>query len=73
MIWNYKSICKFLELFQDYNSNNNNQITEPIDVILDNLCVSKKLNLYWKTPSLCMQASGIQFSSWLRDYDKFKK
>lgn len=73
LIWNYNSICKFLKLFEEYNKERNNIITEPIDVILDNLCVSKKLNLYWKTPSLCLQGSGIQFPSWLREYEKFKK
>ena len=73
LIWNYNSICKFLDLFKKYNLKNNNQITEPIDVILDNLCQSKDLNLYWKIPCLCKQASGIQFPSWLREYEKFKK
>jgi len=66
LIWNYNSICKFLDLFEKYNLKNNNQICEPIDVILDNLCKAKDLNLYWKIPCLCKQASGIQFKSWLR-------
>ena len=66
LIWNYNSICKFLDLFEKYNLKNNNQITEPIDVILDNLCQSKDLNLYWKIPCLCKQGSGVHFSSWLR-------
>lgn len=66
LIWNYNSICKFLKLYEEYNIERNNIISDPIDVILDNLCITKKLNLYWKTPSLCMQGSGIQFPSWLR-------
>lgn len=66
LIWNYNSICKFLKLFEEYNTKKNNIINEPIDVILDNLCNSKKLNLYWKIPSLCVQVSGVNFPSWLR-------
>ena len=66
LIWNYDSINKFLKLFKEYNIKRNNKISEPIDVILDNLCISKKLNLYWKTPSLCVQGSGGKFPSWLR-------
>lgn len=72
LIWNYTSICKFLKLFEKYNLSNNNKIANPIDCILDDLCKNNKLNLYWKTPSLCLQGSGTEFPSWLRLYDKFK-
>ena len=66
LIWNYKSICKFFDLYNDYNNKNNNIIFEPIDVLLDNLCEKKYLNLYWTTPCLLKQGSSSIWNSYLR-------
>lgn len=73
LIWNYESICKFLNLFEKYNLKNNNVIRDPIDVIFDNLVQSKDINIFWKLPYLCHQGSGVgvnsngyKFKSWLR-------
>lgn len=66
LIWNYNSICKFLDLFEKYNIKRNNIISDPIDVVLDNLCYSKLLNVYWRVPCLCKQAPSSITTSWLR-------
>jgi hypothetical protein len=66
LIWNYNSICKFLDLFNIYNFKNNNIISVPIDVIIDNLVISKEINIYWTTPCLLKQGSGSIFKSLLR-------
>lgn len=66
LLWNYNSICKFLDLFETYNKNKLNTISDPIDSILDNLCSENKLDLYWLFPFSCKQGSNIQYKSWLR-------
>lgn len=66
LIWNYNSICKFLDLYDKYNIKNNNIISDPIDVIIDNLSVLKNLNIYWTEPCLVKQGSGSIFKSLLR-------
>jgi hypothetical protein len=66
LIWNYNSICNFLDLFDKYNIKNNNIIFEPMDVIIDNLCVSGNLNLYWTSPYLLLQGSGSIWKSNIR-------
>ena len=65
LVWNYNGICKFLDLFGDY-CEKNKFITDPIDVILDNLTQKNELNIYWSKPSLLTQVSGSIFKSHLR-------
>jgi len=66
LIWNYKSICKFLDLLKDYNIKRNNIICDPIDVIIDNLIRENFLNCYWLVPCMLKQGSNCIWKSWLR-------
>jgi hypothetical protein len=53
VLWNYKSICKFLELF-----NETTDIDAPIDVKIDYYSFRlKKINIYWSQPFLAHQGS----------------
>ena len=65
LIWNYKSIVKFLDLFDDY-IKKRGKIFYPIDVFIDNLAIEKKINIYWTKPALLKQGSGAVWKSWLR-------
>lgn len=66
LIWNYNSICKFLDLFEIYINIRHFKISEPIDVIIDNLVKNKKLNIFWCNPALFKQGSGSIWNSYIR-------
>lgn len=66
LIWNYNSICKFLDLFENYIKIRKFKIYEPIDVIIDNLVKNKRLNIYWCNPALFKQGSGSIWDSYIR-------
>ena len=66
LVWNYQSIGTFLELFEEYYKENDSVVKDPIDVVIDELCKSNKLNIYWSSPPLVVQVSGSIYKSHLR-------
>ena len=63
IIWNYKSICKFLDLFGE-----TTDIDSPIDTKMDYYSEIKKcFNIFWSHPPLLYQGSVKRiFNSYLR-------
>jgi GR25 family glycosyltransferase involved in LPS biosynthesis len=53
IIWNYKSICKFLEYFEK-----TGQVDAPFDVKLDYYSHLNIFNIYWAEPALVWQGSA---------------
>jgi GR25 family glycosyltransferase involved in LPS biosynthesis len=62
LVWNYKSVCKFLDMFNELQD-----IDSPIDTKMDYYSAQGKFNIYWSNPSLVSQGSTThRFKSTLR-------
>lgn len=66
LLWNYKSIVKFLDLYENFKKQFNYKIHLPIDVLLDYFINSNKLGVYWIHPCLIKQGSGSVWKSNIR-------
>ena len=66
LLWNYKSIIKFLDEYDNFKIKFKNKIHLPIDVVLDYMIENNKLNLYWINPCLVKQGSGSIWKSNIR-------
>lgn len=66
LLWNYNSICKFLNLFDNFKKKYNYKIHLQIDVLLDFFVENNQLNLYWIHPYLVKQGSGSVWKSNIR-------
>jgi hypothetical protein len=67
LLWNYKSIVKFLDEYEKLKIKFNNKIHLPIDVLIDYLVEHDKLNIFWIHPCLIKQGSGSVWKSNIRE------
>ena len=67
LLWNYKSIVKFLDEFEKLKIKLNNKIHLPIDVLIDYLVENNKINVFWIKPCLIKQGSGSIWKSNIRE------
>jgi hypothetical protein len=67
LMWNYKSIVKFLDEYEKLKIKFNNKIHLPIDVLLDYLVENNKINVFWIHPCLIKQGSGSVWKSNIRE------
>lgn len=67
LLWNYKSVIKFLKEVELFKNKFKNKIHLPIDCIIDYMVENKKLNLFWINPCLVKQGSGSIWKSNIRE------
>jgi hypothetical protein len=67
LIWNYNSIVKFLNKYEEFKKKFNNKIHLPIDCLLDYMVENKMLDLYWLNPCLVKQGSNCIWGSNIRE------
>lgn len=67
LMWNYKSIVKFLDKYEKVKKKFNFKIPLPIDALIDHLVENDNLNVYWIDPCLVKQGSSCIWKSNIRN------